>query len=320
MWGSNYWIDPLRPLLDGWSVEQASQAYHPNVASVLAMINHTAFWEDFGLRLLRGESIDEMQPIEDAAYGKYPDWMPSWPQAVDNYSRIRNEICDALAQINDEELLAQPAEDSIDLESRIFTRSIHASYHAGQINNLRRLYGMPESTGGAAIADSFPAVSGIRNLLINMLDSAWSSGFSINPFEQLTEDINDEDANLHFEELSSIKEIVNHMHYWEEYVTRRMLGQDTDDMPRVDAGSSPPGMPEWPEARMKLITQHDQLRESVEILSDEELSQARPGIHKKIEEGKSAQWLIYGVVEHHAYHVGQIVLLRQLMGHEEYII
>ncbi|MBI1729739.1 hypothetical protein HY229_01560 [Candidatus Acetothermia bacterium] len=50
------------------------------------------------------------------------------------------------------------------------------------------------------------------------------------------------------------------------------------------------------------------------------MAKPRPGKGKGFEEGQPAQWLAYGIVIHHSYHVGQIVLLRQLMGHKEYFI
>jgi hypothetical protein len=87
-------------------------------------------------------------------------------------------------------------------------------------------------------------------------------------------------------------------------------------MPKVDPGGTPSEMLGWPEAKENLVRVHLELRTALEALNDEELAQPRPGSGKTFETGHAAQWLVYGVITHHAYHVGQIVTLRELVAHQ----
>ena len=320
MWSSGDWIDPMEPLLQDWPVDKASAPLAENITSVVAMINHTAFWEDFAHRNLIGESIKELEPLADAEHGKYPAWMPKWPETVDNYIAIRNRIRSGLESISDEDLAIKPISDNVTREYRIFSRAIHGAYHAGQLSFMRRLAGLPDAKYVYRSSDTAPLVPGSKELLTDMMESAWSSGYSIDPFTVLTDDLSVEDAQREIHGLRSIEEIVNHMAFWETYVATRLEGKDTTDMPAILPGDAPPAGPEWPEARSHMLEQHAAVQNAFNNLDDEALALPRPGIGKSFEEGHSGHWLVYGIINHHAYHVGQIVLIRQLMGHSDYLI
>lgn len=70
MWFTDNWIDPLGAALQGWTVEHAQQPYAPGVFPIEAMVNHTAFWEEFGSRQLTGESLGNLGALEDATWGQ----------------------------------------------------------------------------------------------------------------------------------------------------------------------------------------------------------------------------------------------------------
>ena len=320
MWSSSDWVEPMEALLSDWPVEKASSSLAEYITSVVAMINHTAFWEEFACRNLTDQSIDDLGPLDDASYGKYPDWMPDWPATASNYTEIRERLRDALDEVNDDELAIQPATDNVTREYRIFSRAIHATYHAGQLAFMRKLAGLPEPTHEHKSSDTSPKVDGAKALLSDMMRSAWESGYSIDPFTALTDDLSVEDAQRDIHGLGSIEAIVNHMAFWEEYVATRLRGRNTDHMAVVQPGEAPPNESPWPEARSHMLAQHEELISSFEALDDEALSKSLPGQGKMFEEGRSGHWLVYGIINHHAYHVGQIVLLRQLMGHTEYLI
>jgi len=182
---------------------------------------------------------------------------------------------------------------------------------------LRRLHGLEVANvevENASPANPLPCEGGVQ-LMLDMMDSAWDSGFSINPFEQFSAALTTEQADLRVHrDLPSTTAIVNHMTFWEDYACRRLQGQSTDDMAKVAPGMAPDGMPGWPRAGERLIEQHRQLRQALSNLSDEELSKPRPGNGKMFEAGHSALWLAQGVIVHHAYHMGQLVLIRQLAG------
>lgn len=317
MWLTDHWIDPLNFLMDGWPTTQAQKPFAEGLCSVEVIVNHTAYWEERGRRLLVGESLDDLGDDEEAERDMAPSWMPRWPQPMENYRTVRRRLRQTVQGIDPAGLAQVQAGDVVTRQTRTYTRAIHSSYHAGQLSLLRRLYGLPPAEAVAqmpAQAEPAGAFAGCGELLLEMLDNAWLKGFSINPFESLTQDLSKAQADRRpRESVGSITGIVNHMAFWEEYVGRRLRGQPTGDVVKVADGQAPAGMPPWPQARENLLTVHHALRAAVEALSDEQLCTARPGDGSSADR-HSARWLVQGIVMHHAYHVGQIVMMRQLIG------
>jgi uncharacterized damage-inducible protein DinB len=321
MWMSSSWTDPLAPLLDGWTHEQATQPYAEGVVPVEGNINHTAYWEEYAMCLISGKPLDEIKALGDADSGKFPEKMPKYPEAAEHFRQVRAGLRKAVVDLDENALDGKAPGDMLSRGARAATRAVHSGYHAGQFSYLRRLFGTaePKAVGNVTMPTSrFP---GCKQMLLDLMDFAWSGGYSFDPFEDVTKDLSKSDARKAVKPgLSAISGIVNHMKFWEEYVTRRLRGLDTTDMAVVEPGEAPSGMPDWPQAREELIKQHSELRAALEALSDADMATPRPGKGKRFEVGMPAQWLVYGIVIHHSYHVGQIVLLRQIMGHKEYFI
>jgi len=317
MWFTDNWIDPMNPELDGWSNEQASHPYGSAYFSVQDQVNHVAFWEEFCRRKLTGESLDDLGDPKAASWGHAPGWMPQWPETAIHYRRVREGIHQALLSIDIDWLSTTFETDSIPREALVTTRAIHGAYHAGQLSLLRRLMQLPEhevKTENVSPKNLEP-VEGACHLLLDMMDSAWASGYSIPPFEPFTQGWSQEKADwCPREGLPSSTDIVNHMTFWETYACRRFKGEATKDMAKVGAGEAPKNAPEWPQAREGLVTQHNALRAALASLGDEHLAQPCPRQGKPLEKGHTAQWLAQGIVVHHAYHIGQLTLMRQLAG------
>ncbi len=317
MWWTDNWIDPLAALLADWPAAHCDRPHAPGLFSVTEIVNHTAFWEEFARRQLTGEPLDDLGDRKAASWGNAPDWMPAWPVAGEHYAGVRQGLKRALREADPASLAEQPATDALTREARVYTRAIHAGYHAGQLSLLRRLQGVK---AGKAAAPGKPVSAaepfdGARDLLVGMADSAWRSGFSIDPFETLMAKTDAAHADWRPRaELPSTTEIVNHMAFWTHYAALRLRGESAADLPRVTHGQTPEGMPPWPEAGDHLVDRFGAFRDALLSLDAAALARPCPGQGKALEAGHTAQWLAQGVIVHHAYHVGQLVLMRQLAG------
>jgi len=317
MWLTDNWIDPMNPELDGWSNEQASQPYGGAYFSVQDQVNHVAFWEELCRRQLTGESLEGLGDLKAASWGHAPGWMPKWPETATYYRHVREGVRQALSEIDLDLLPTALKTGDISREALVTTTAIHGAYHAGQLSLLRRLMHLPEHEVKAEnVSPKNPEpVEGVGQLLLDMMDNAWSSGYSIPSFEPFTRDWSKEKADWRPREgLPSSTDIVNHIKFWEAYACRRFRGEATKDMAKVGAGDAPKDAPGWPQAREGLVTQHNALRAALASLGDEHLARPCPRQGKPLEKGHTAQWLAQGIVVHHAYHVGQLTLMRQLAG------
>jgi uncharacterized damage-inducible protein DinB len=114
----------------------------------------------------------------------------------------------------------------------------------------------------------------------------------------------------------SIWELVLHMASWNGEVTRRLQG-------------NPPGMPEegdfpeigevsesaWQQARERLDSSLSKLRETLAALSDQDLDRTGGSISdRELGTGVTLRAMVIGVLQHAAYHSGQIALLRKALG------
>lgn len=108
----------------------------------------------------------------------------------------------------------------------------------------------------------------------------------------------------------SIWEIVHHLTAWNEVPLRRIEGERLEDVsrsrdwPPVDDLS-----PEaWRAALAALEAAHAALQARVRALTDAQLDDPVGGSDPTV------RGLLFGVVQHHAYHAGQIVLLRKAVA------
>jgi len=106
----------------------------------------------------------------------------------------------------------------------------------------------------------------------------------------------------------SIVEIVGHLSYWLEDTWRQILGEAR---PQGESGSDwgqsgHESEVAWQAALADLETAHGRLQAEVLRLTESRLDEARPGSDTTI------RGLLIGILQHNAYHAGQIALLRKL--------
>lgn len=108
----------------------------------------------------------------------------------------------------------------------------------------------------------------------------------------------------------SIGEIVAHLSAWIEICRRRIdgtvePGAEPDDWPAGDGGLDEDG---WQGELARLDERHRRLLATVRGLDDERLDAPVPGSDPTV------RGLLLGILQHHAYHGGQIVLLKRAAG------
>jgi hypothetical protein len=106
----------------------------------------------------------------------------------------------------------------------------------------------------------------------------------------------------------SIWEIVMHVHTWLTEVRRRLSDPARDlspseDWPPVDVS----GEAAWQQTLAALDNAHGQLRDSLGDLSEERLREKVAGTEY------SNYVMLEGAIQHHAYHAGQIALLKKAL-------
>ena len=107
--------------------------------------------------------------------------------------------------------------------------------------------------------------------------------------------------------IHSIEKIVNHMAYWIDVAARTVLKESVDPLlPFPEAGDPPDGMPSWPVARANLFELQEKLRSAISSLSASDLDEYFEPTDCTM------AVLLDGLIAHHAYHAGQIYLIRQL--------
>jgi uncharacterized damage-inducible protein DinB len=119
-------------------------------------------------------------------------------------------------------------------------------------------------------------------------------------------------AALPISNAHSIWELTLHIAAWLDAVRRRLHGDPaqldaTQDFPPVTAFSAAA----WADARERLISQYEALRQVIEAMPTEDLERKVPG------HDYTARFLLEGVIQHSLYHAGQIALLKKLTGERE---
>lgn len=104
-------------------------------------------------------------------------------------------------------------------------------------------------------------------------------------------------------------EVLRHLTTWTEVPRRRILGEAPAVAAEEDWPPAVPGDEEaWREAVATLRRAHRRLVETVETLSDADLERCGG-------DGKTVRETLQGVLQHHAYHGGQLALLRRATEH-----
>ena len=114
----------------------------------------------------------------------------------------------------------------------------------------------------------------------------------------------------------SVWEIVLHITAWQREVLERLEGKEPSlpkdcDWPVVP----PPTSPAWTQACLELESSLQQLAQSVRRLGPEDL-QVKVGTTRDLAlgTGVSRAEMLLGVLQHNAYHSGQVALLRRALA------
>lgn len=111
----------------------------------------------------------------------------------------------------------------------------------------------------------------------------------------------------------SIVEIVAHLHFWQSWFLKRCEGVDEPMATSAADGWPAAGAEDWEALRQRFV----ETLEKLAALSDDAARLAAP-VTPPIEFPPLGQFTIRDalthVAEHNAHHMGQVVLLRQLIG------
>ena len=115
----------------------------------------------------------------------------------------------------------------------------------------------------------------------------------------------------------SIWEIVLHMTGWRNEVARRAGGEPAGE---PEAGDWPavgdPTAARWQAVLAALDVAHQNLANVVRGLSDERMLQpTNDPRNRELGTGVSYYALLHGIVQHDAYHAGQIAVLKKILGY-----
>lgn len=121
-----------------------------------------------------------------------------------------------------------------------------------------------------------------------------------------------EQADLRHGSLHTIAEIVSHLAFWQDWFRGRCEG-GTDPMPASAAlGWKTPVAGTWPEVRERFLAGLDRL---VAFGEREDPSRVlAPPLDLPHLAGYTVGDVLVHVANHNAHHLGQVIVLRQLMG------
>ncbi|HEY6219542.1 MAG TPA: DinB family protein [Gemmatimonadaceae bacterium] len=128
---------------------------------------------------------------------------------------------------------------------------------------------------------------------------------------ELLDGVSAEEAAAHpIHGAHSIWEIVLHMAAWAEIGRARLNDQRTGDPKPAEDWPKPAGKSkaEWQNAKNQLFTEYHMLAEDAANLGLERLRRIIPG------KDHSAQEMLHGLIEHGAYHGGQIAILKRALA------
>lgn len=108
----------------------------------------------------------------------------------------------------------------------------------------------------------------------------------------------------------SIAEIIAHMSYWQEWFCQRAEGTPTP-IAAHSADGWPLVLPEsWPEVRARFLSG----LERVVALAGRAAEPVTPPIESPALAGYTIGAVLVHVAQHNSHHIGQVIVLRQLMG------
>ena len=129
------------------------------------------------------------------------------------------------------------------------------------------------------------------------------------PLSELLADVTFTEAAAHpFDDIHSIAELVGHIGAWTAVAERRLGGEDivpdeAEQWPDVDATNANA----WAAAIATCLAAHESLMRAVATVDEKHLAKTVAG------HDYDAATMLRGIVEHDAYHGGQIAMLKKVI-------
>ncbi len=321
VWQNYFWVDPMNKLLDNWTPAEADKLLHKGIPSVTQIVNHTAFWEEVAARRIAGKTHEDLtQRFDDAHDGLAPSDMPRWPEAAENYRKQRAAVGSALDKLSDADLTKPIPGENFTLIWSAVGRAVHDVYHAGQLSYLHQLQGREtrpehEMTIPSALI-KYDEKAELKKFLIDLIDAAWRGQMWLHDVKTLLENVSSKLASWQPKpNVPTFAEIVYHMKFWKEYVTLPLCGQSNENMPRAEQANGPgrnlASMPGWDVLRESLLSSHKSFRKAIVAFTERDLMTSMKIGHPAYD---FPYRLIYGIILHDSYHLGQLVLLQEMFN------
>ncbi len=146
--------------------------------------------------------------------------------------------------------------------------------------------------------------------LISQVDNLFSGSPWFGPsWMETLEKIPSDAVNYRLEKGASIAGLLGHVVAWREYVAQKLQGHEEFELlPGDDWPQSPVDDSGWQELVRKMVDLQQELMEGLAELPSAELDEKVPG--------RDFSWgfMIQGIIDHDAYHLGQInLLLKQVL-------
>jgi uncharacterized damage-inducible protein DinB len=140
----------------------------------------------------------------------------------------------------------------------------------------------------------------VLQLRLNYDGTAWHG----TPLRRMLDGIDEQRANARpIQNARTIAELLAHVTAWIEIVERRLAGERFEVTPEMDFPSAQEM--KWTEWVSRLERAHDKLLETVGAMSDVEFEASVP------DKNYTAGFMLHGLINHNAYHAGQIAMLKK---------
>lgn len=145
-----------------------------------------------------------------------------------------------------------------------------------------------------------------KDILLNGWTTAYDTEGWYPPLKDALSGLTDEQADWKPDEgAHSIRELVAHLLFYKDRFLHRLEQRDWNASAETNDDTFAVSR-SWNEQRMDMARVHGRIHEIITTLPDSSLDQALP------EEATGAQ--VFSLIQHDAYHTGQIVFIRKLQG------